>query len=215
MHVFTVVGAFYGGLRALHFVEGGQHKNGDAVGLFKHQKAVALFVEQIVCHFTRTGDGEVFGFLEELILDLAQHAQTTGRDSADHAAAFAMRAGVEGSLDETRTQALARHFQKAEVTYTTDLNAGTVVLQGFLDAAFDVPVVAVLFHVDEVDDDEACKVAQAELSCNFIASLKIGFGGRVFDVVFARRLAGVDVDRHQGFGLVDHDITAGWQCDRG
>ena len=31
--------------------------------------------------------------------------------------------------------------------------------------------------------------------------------------MFARCLAGVDVDRHQGFGLVDDDVATRWQCD--
>ena len=36
---------------------------------------------------------------------------------------------------------------------------------------------------------------------------------RVLDIVLARRLARIDVDRHQRFGLVDHHVAAGRQRD--
>ena len=36
----------------------------------------------------------------------------------------------------------------------------------FLQAPLDQPAVAALIHVDEVDDDQAGKVAQAKLTCD-------------------------------------------------
>ena len=95
------------------------------------------------------------------------------------------------------------------------LDARPVVLQRVLEATLDIAVVALLLHVDEVDDDQARKVAQTQLAGNFISRLEIGAQGGVFDVVFARRPAGVDVDRHQRFRLVDHHVAARGQGDGG
>ncbi len=45
-----------------------------------------------------------------------------------------------------------------------DLDAGAVVLQRILQPPFDRAVVALLVHVDEVDDDQAGEVAQPQLA---------------------------------------------------
>ena len=94
-----------------------------------------------------------------------------------------------------------------------DLDARPVVLQRLLQPPFDPAIVALLLHVDEVDDDQAGEVAQAQLPGDFIGGLEIGLEGGVLDIVFARRLAGVDVDRNQRFGLVDHHVAARRQRD--
>ena len=41
-----------------------------------------------------------------------------------------------------------------------DLDAGAVLLEAFLQPALDGAVVALLVHVDEVDDDQPGEVAQ-------------------------------------------------------
>ena len=57
------------------------------------------------------------------------------------------------------------------MTDATHLNTGTIIFQRFLDAPFNRTIVAVFFHVDEVDDDQSGKVAQTQLAANFIAGL--------------------------------------------
>ena len=96
-----------------------------------------------------------------------------------------------------------------------DLDARAVVLQRLLEAALDVAVVARLLHVDEVDDDEAGEVAQAQLPGDLVGRLEVGAQRGVLDVVLARRLAGVDVDRNQRLGLVDDEVAARRQRHRG
>ena len=44
-----------------------------------------------------------------------------------------------------------------------NLNAGPVILEGILQAPLHRTVVAVLFHVDEVDHDKSGKIAQPQL----------------------------------------------------
>jgi hypothetical protein len=73
------------------------------------------------------------------------------------------------------------------------------------------PVVAVLFHVDEVDHDQTGQIAQPQLACDLFRGLQICVQCGLFNGVLARRTAGVDVDRNQGFCLIDDDISAGLQ----
>ena len=72
-----------------------------------------------------------------------------------------------------------------------------------------------LLHVDEVDHDQAGHVAEPQLACDLGGRLDIGVVGGLLDIVLARRPARVDVDRHQGFGRIDHQIAARFQLDGG
>ncbi len=87
-------------------------------------------------------------------------------------------------------------------------------LERIFHAPLDHAVVAAFIHVDEVDDDETGEIAQAELAGDFVGRFAIGLQRGVFDVVFARRPAGVHVDGDQRFGLVDDDIAARAQLHR-
>ena len=92
-----------------------------------------------------------------------------------------------------------------------DLDAGAVVAQRVLEAALDRAVVALLVHVDEVDHDQTGEVAQPELARDFLRRFDVGLERGVLDVMLSGRASGVDVDRDQGLGLVDHDVAAGAQ----
>jgi hypothetical protein len=88
-----------------------------------------------------------------------------------------------------------------------DLDAGAVVLQAILHPLFNRAVVAVFFHVDEVDDDQSGKVTQAQLAGHFFGCFQVGLQRRVLDRVFAGRAARVDIDGNQRLGLVDDDVA--------
>ena len=92
-----------------------------------------------------------------------------------------------------------------------DLDARAVGAQAVLQLALDRAVVALLLHVDEVDDDEAGEVAQPKLARNLLRRFEVGLERRVLDRVLARGAPGVDVDRDQRLGLVDDDVAAGLQ----
>jgi hypothetical protein len=51
-----------------------------------------------------------------------------------------------------------------------------------------------LFHVDEVDHDQAAQVAQAHLACHFVGGFQVGAGGGFFDVAALDGARRVDVD---------------------
>ena len=77
-----------------------------------------------------------------------------------------------------------------------------------LHPALDGAVVALLLHVDEVDDDQPGEVAEPELPGDFLGGLEVGLERGVLDVVLAGRAAGIDVDRDQRLGLVDDQVAA-------
>ena len=72
--------------------------------------------------------------------------------------------------------------------------------------------VAALFHVDEVDDDDAAEIAEADLADDFFDGFEVGFDDGVLEArgAFADEFAGVDVDGDEGFGVVDDDVAAGF-----
>ena len=92
-----------------------------------------------------------------------------------------------------------------------DLDARAILPQTFLQPALDRAVIALLVHIDEVDDDQPGEIAQPQLPRDLLGGLEIGLQRRVFDMMLARGAAGIDVDGDQRLGLIEHDIAAGAQ----
>ena len=129
----------------------------------------------------------------------------------DQPRAMAMRAGLRGRFQHPRTQPLTAHLQQAKARNAPDLNPRAVRLQLFLQPLLDSGIVAPLFHVDEVDDDQPGQVAQAKLPRNLFRRFKVGLQRRLFDRPFLGRPARVHVDGHQRLGHADDDIAARFQ----
>src|ERR1700749_2038347 len=96
--------------------------------------------------------------------------------------AFATRADDLGGFTQARAQALTRHFEQAETRDATDLDAGTVRLEGVLEALFHLALVARAVHVDEVDDDQAAGIAGAQRAGDLPCGLVVGGVRRFLDV---------------------------------
>ena len=148
-----------------------------------------------------------------LVLNDPQRAKTGGGCGAHKAGALAMRASLGRCFQDTGAEPLAAHFHEAKAGDAADLDPGAIVLQRLLHGLFDLPDMARLFHVDEVDDDEPRHVAQAKLASDFRRRFEVGRERGLLDIMLARRPAGVDVDRYQRLGRIDHQITAGFQLD--
>ena len=71
----------------------------------------------------------------------------------------------------------------------------------------------VAHHVDEVDDDDAAQIAQAQLAGNRTCGFEVGLEDRVVEIACADVTTGVHVDGGQGFGLIDDEVAAGFQID--
>ena len=76
--------------------------------------------------------------------------------------------------------------------------------------------IATLIHVNEVNDDDSAQVAQPDLANDLLDGIHVRFNNRIFKLLrLAHVLAGIYVNCHQRFGLVNHDVTTGFQPDLG
>ena len=122
-----------------------------------------------------------------------------------------MRAFAGGRFQHARAQALPAHLHQAEAGNAADLDPRPVAFQRVFQRAFDLPVVGVVLHVNEVDHHQAGHVAQAQLARDFLGRFEVGGQGRLLDPVFLGRTAGVDVDRDERLGRVDDQVAAALQ----
>ena len=81
--------------------------------------------------------------LRPFFLNRAQHLKRAAFHATDRATAQAMRAGDEGLFGDGRTQALAAHFQQAEMADAPHLDARAVVAERFLEPPFHHGIVLV------------------------------------------------------------------------
>ena len=88
-------------------------------------------------------------------------------------AAAALRTGLGRAFEHAGTNSLARHFQQAEMRNASDLNPRAVLSKAIAQLTFHRAVVALLVHIDEVDDDQPSEVAQPKLPCHFLRGLEI------------------------------------------
>ena len=132
---------------------------------------------------------------------------------ADQAGAVAVVARLGRRLDHAGTQTLTAHFHQTKARDAAHLNARAVGLQLVLHPLFNGVVVATLVHVDEVDHDQARKVAQTQLACDLFRGLKVGLQRRFLDRAFLSGPARVHVDGNQCLGYTDHDIATGLQLN--
>src|SRR5512132_1080051 len=130
-----------------------------------------------------------------------------------HAAAVAGRAGLGEAVEQAARDALAGHLDQAQGGHLHHLALGLVPGQGGPEAVDHGLLVALEQHVDEVDDDDAADVAQAQLADDLVGRLQVVGDHRLLEVGLADELAGVDVDDRHGLGAVDHDRAARRQPD--
>src|SRR5213595_2132474 len=105
--------------------------------------------------------------------------QRGGFGPADVAGAVAARAGDVAALSERRAKALARELHQSETRDLAHLHPRAVVAQRVAQPGLHFALVALVLHVDEVDDDKAAKVAQAQLPCYLVGRLGIGVKRRL------------------------------------
>ena len=185
------------------------HRDRHAIAGFDVLQMRPLLVEDVERDVDRRGCHQRHHAVgHEPVLDRAQDIERDRLDGAHHAGALAHRAGRGRAFEHAGAQALPRHFEQAEMADAAYLDARPVVAQRFLEAPLDEPVVAPLIHIDEVDDDEPCEVAEPQLPRDLLRGLEIGLERGVLDIVLARRLTRVHVDRDECLGLVDDDVAA-------
>src|SRR5690606_24047988 len=159
--------------------------------------------------------GTHFGgaILQRLFLDQTQYRQGQRFNVTDGAPAITARADDAAGLAQRRAQTLTGHLQQTETGNAAYLHPGAVGFQTFADTLFHGTLVLGGRHVDEVDDDQAADVTQAQLTGDFLGGFEVGLQRSLLDVATLGGTGRVDVDGNQGFGVVDDDGTAGGQLD--
>src|SRR3984893_14091142 len=194
--------------------------DGDALVELHHQEAhrLALRALQELRHLGVAGDHQlVLAVLAGGALDLPHDVVRHGLLSAHVSAAVAGRADLGGQAGDALAHALARHLHQADVADLEDVGLRAVCRQRFLESLEDLLPIGAFVHVDEVDDDDAADVAQAELVDDLLGSLAVDLGDGVFQrrarALLADIAARVHVDGDQRLGLVDDDVPAALQPD--
>jgi len=173
-----------------------------------------LFVQQESGHINRQLRDHLAGFvLHGLFLDDPQHREGQRFHAAHRPLAAAAAAELEGGFAERGAQALARHLEQAEPGNPANLDTRPVLLDRLAQPVFNLPLVPVGAHVDEVDHDQAAKIAQAQLAGDLLGGFDIGLECGLLDVRALGGAGGVDVDRDQRFGMVDDDHATAGQPD--
>src|SRR6266851_1467205 len=135
----------------------------------------------------------------------------------DHAGAGAVRAGLAEDALEGLLGALAGDADETEFVEGKRFRGRFVLLEGHLESGQNLFAVAALFHVNEVHDNDAAEVAQTDLADDLFHGLEVGLDDGVFEArgTLADEFAGVDIDGHESFGVVDDDVAAGLEPDLG
>ena len=126
-----------------------------------------------------------------------------------HAAAARAGAGTRQDLLEVAAGALAGDLDQAELGDLEDARAGAVPGQLLLEPLEHLAAVLGILHVDEVHDEDAAEVAQADLPGDLGDRLEVRREDRLLERVAADEPSRVDVDRDERLGLVDDDRAAG------
>src|SRR5579883_2548273 len=129
----------------------------------------------------------------------------------DHAGAGAIRAGLAQDALEGLLRAFARDADKAKFVEGERFRGRFILFQGLLERLQHLFPIAPLLHIDEIHNDDAAKVAQADLPDDLFHRLQVGLDDGVLEArgPLANKLARVDVNRHKRFRMVDDDVPAG------
>src|SRR5690554_7827225 len=66
-------------------------------------------------------------------------------------------------------------------------------------------------HIDKVYDDDATEVSEPQLPADSTGGLQVGLEDGLFQIPVADKRAGIDINGGHRFGLVDDDVTTGFQ----
>src|SRR5215472_8347578 len=93
---------------------------------------------------------------------------------AHEAAAFATRTRLTQKVLQALAGALAGHLHEPEGREAHDVSLGAIARERALERGEHRAPVRLVAHVDEVDDDDAAEVAQAQLPRDAHCGLEIG-----------------------------------------
>ena len=134
-------------------------------------------------------------------------------ERCDAATAVANRAAFGLFSHEVHADALTGDFHEAELANRGRANRGLVAADRLAEFLVNGFAVFIGFHIDEVDDDEAAHIAEAQLLCDFVASIEVCLENDLALVLAMNLRTRVHVDRDESFGLFDDEVATARKRD--
>src|SRR5690606_2233349 len=173
----------------------------DVARLLIQQPVDDLLVGQHAIAFRLVGPGLAEDFPEDLIADRLRRFQL--------AAPLATHARLAEHLLEALAGALASHLHQTQFGDPDDIGLGVVALQLFFQSTQDLTPVLLVRHVDEIDDDDAADIAQAQLPGNGSRGFEVGLEDGFLQGAMTNEGAGIDVDGSHRFSRIDDQVATG------
>src|SRR5262249_35913203 len=131
------------------------------------------------------------------------------------AGAVAIEARLMEQAPEALPRTLARHLDEAEIGDAVERRLRLVFLEELFESAPHLLAIFVLLHVDQIEDDQATDVPEAELVGDFVDGLEVRLEDRLLHVLaaLAEEPPRIHVDRRERLCLVDDEVPAGRKRD--
>ena len=127
------------------------------------------------------------------------------------APALAVDAGFAERLDEIFPGSLSGHFDQTEFGDLEDIGSRLVVAQGIAQGSVGFFAMIRRLHVDQIDNDQAADIAEAELVDHLLDGFEIRFVDRLLEVALADEASGVDIDGGERLALIDDQRATGFE----
>jgi hypothetical protein len=188
--------------------------DGDREGSFENFfQAVLAFADE-VADAGGQGDlqaafGSALGNFQNFLLEFQIH----GLPREDVAGSCAFGAGFGQQRQERFPSAFPGHFHQPQASNGEDFYFRPIVSRGLFQNLHHLDLVAFPAHVDEVDDNDAADVSDAQLFGDLFGRFQVRGGDRLFLRLMADEFPRVHVDGAERFGLLDDDVPAGGKID--
>ena len=207
----------------LEFLDRIIRRDQEWIGLDPHSQPIAgldlcdmfpLLVDQEIHNTDRCLDQHLAGpTAHALFFQLAQNVQSQIVVGPDQPRAVAMVTGLCRGFDHAGAQTLTAHLHQPKARNAANLDTRAIRLEPLFETFLNRRVVLALIHVDEVDHDQACKVAKAQLTRNFLGRFQVGLERGFLDGPLFGRPARVHIDGHKRLCHADHNIAARLQLN--
>ncbi len=111
------------------------------------------------------------------------------------------------------TSAFARHFNQTQLAEVAYGHACAVFAQRLVEFGQYRRAMLGIVHINEVNNDDAAQIAQAQLPRDGHRCFQVCFENRVVEVASAHVAACINVYRCECFCLIDNQIAPGFEVD--
>ena len=103
---------------------------------------------------------------------------------------------------------VTRHLDQSEHRHFHDRRAYAIFFDRRPQCCEHEFAIFFALHINKINDDHAADIAQANLSRHFLRRGEIDAQRQIVPTVSAPKCSGIDIDRGQRFGRINHDVRA-------